>query len=47
MLANGAVGIAGDEGNAVNLLSFAVPAFALAWAAIARFRPRGMATAMP
>lgn len=43
IIANGAVGIVGDEGNAVNLLYYAVAATGVAGALIARFRPRGMA----
>lgn len=42
----GAVGIIGDEGNPANLVFLAVPLFALAAAAIARFRAAGLARAM-
>lgn len=44
--ANGAVGMIGDEDNRYNLLFLAVIALAVAGAAAARFRPRGMAAAM-
>jgi hypothetical protein len=43
---NGAVGIIGSEDEPVNLLFFGVPMVALVGAALARFRPRGMARAM-
>ena len=44
--ANLAVGIVGSERNPVNLGFFAVLALALVAAAVARFRPRGLAWAM-
>lgn len=44
--ANGAVGIVGAEGNAVNPLFGGVLAIGIAGALLARFRPRGMAVAM-
>ena len=43
---NLAVGFAGSEDNAINLVFFAVPAVAVAGAFAARFRPAGMALAM-
>ena len=43
---NLAVGIIGSEDNPANLLFAAAPAVALAGALLARFRPRGMASAM-
>jgi peptidoglycan/LPS O-acetylase OafA/YrhL len=43
---NAAVGIIGDEGNDANLMYFGVLAIAMAGAALARFRPRGMALAL-
>jgi hypothetical protein len=46
VLAAGAVGIIGDEGDPVNLLYLGVLAIALGGAVAARFRPRGMARAM-
>lgn len=42
----GAVGIIGSERDDANLLFLAVPMIALAAAALARFRPAGMARAM-
>lgn len=44
--ANLAVGIVGDEGNAVNLVFFAVPALAVAGAAWSRLRAHRLARAM-
>ena len=44
--ATGAVGMIGDEGDAYNLLFFAVILVALGGAALARFRAPGMAWAM-
>jgi hypothetical protein len=44
--ANLAVGIIGNENNPVNLMYFGVVAIGLFGAGIARFRPRGMATAL-
>ena len=43
---NGAVGMIGDEGNPYNLLFLGAIGLALAGAALARFRSRGMALAM-
>jgi hypothetical protein len=42
----GAVGIIGDEGNPANLMFGGVLAVALLGAALARFRPAGMSSAM-
>lgn len=44
--ANGAVGIIGSEDNPANLMFGGVLAVGLAGAAVARFRPRGMARAL-
>lgn len=44
--ANLAVGILGSEDNPANLWFFVVPAVAMAGAAVARLRPRGLAAAM-
>lgn len=46
ILAAGAVGMIGDEDNRHNLLFYGVVALALAGAAVARFRPMGMAFVM-
>lgn len=43
---NLAVGFAGSEDNAINLIFFAVPAIALAGSLTVRFKPRGLADAM-
>lgn len=43
---NGAVGIIGNGDNPANLMLYAVPVTGIVGAAIARFRPRGMARAM-
>jgi hypothetical protein len=43
---NAAVGLVGGDGNPGNLIVMAVPAFALAGAALARLRPGGLARAM-
>jgi hypothetical protein len=45
-LVNGAVGIIGNEDQAVNLIFLAVIAVAAGGALLGRFRPRGMARAM-
>ncbi|HYE85375.1 MAG TPA: hypothetical protein VEA16_03395 [Vicinamibacterales bacterium] len=44
--ANGAVGIIGSERDPINTIFTGIVALALITAAIARFRPRGMAVAM-
>lgn len=43
VMANLAVGIIGAEDNPTNLMYFGVPAIGIGGAAMARFRPRGMA----
>ena len=46
VLANGAVGLIGDEDNRYNLLFLAVLPLAMIGAILARFRPAGLALAM-
>lgn len=46
VLGNLAVGFAGSEEEPINLIFFVAPIVALAGSLVARFRPRGMATAL-